>query len=141
MVAARGHLHAPSDLDCVASLDEFEAAVDETFRFGFVPAGTESDDPDPESEDEVPYAGDTLDLGEAAVEQLALALDPYPRKPDAELPAADGDSAGASFRGSGARAAVGLRCRAWRPCRAAARSLAGASAALLDGPARVVARM
>ena len=74
---------------CVVSLDEFEAGVDEKFRLRFVPAGAESDDPDPESEDEVPYTGDFLDLGEAAVEQLALALDPYPRKPDAELPAAE----------------------------------------------------
>jgi uncharacterized metal-binding protein YceD (DUF177 family) len=99
MVAARGHLHARVTQTCVVSLDEFEAAVDETFSFRFVPAGTEGDDPDPESEDEVPYAGDTLDLGEAAVEQLALALDPYPRKPDAELPAPDGDAPAHPFAG------------------------------------------
>jgi hypothetical protein len=28
-----------------------------------------------------------IDLGELAAEQLGLAIDPYPRKPDAELPA------------------------------------------------------
>jgi len=28
-----------------------------------------------------------IDLGELAAEQLGLALDPYPRKPDAEVPA------------------------------------------------------
>ena len=31
-------------------------------------------------------AMEQLDLGEAAAEQLALALDPYPRAPDAVLP-------------------------------------------------------
>jgi len=28
-----------------------------------------------------------IDLGELAAEQLGLAIDPYPRKPDAEVPA------------------------------------------------------
>jgi uncharacterized metal-binding protein YceD (DUF177 family) len=89
IVEAQGHLQARVSRTCVVSLDEFEAGVDERFRLRFVPAGTESDDPNPESEDEVPYTGDFLDLGETAVEQLALALDPYPRKPDAELPVAE----------------------------------------------------
>ena len=30
--------------------------------------------------------GATIDLGEATVEQLALALDPFPRKPGIALP-------------------------------------------------------
>ena len=46
----------------------------------------ESDDADPEALDEIPYADGMLDLGEAAAEQLALALDPYPRAPGAALP-------------------------------------------------------
>ena len=44
---------------------------------------------DPESlegPDEIPYENDEIDLGEALAEQLALALDPYSRKPGAELP-------------------------------------------------------
>jgi uncharacterized metal-binding protein YceD (DUF177 family) len=89
IIEAQGHLQARVLRTCVVSLDEFEAGVDERFSLRFVPAGTESDDPDPEAEDEVPYTGDFLDLGEAAVEQLALALDPYPRKPHAELPATE----------------------------------------------------
>ena len=32
--------------------------------------------------------GDSIDLGEAAAQSLGLALDPYPRAPGAELPAA-----------------------------------------------------
>jgi hypothetical protein len=38
-----------------------------------------------------------LDLGEAAAEQLALALDPYPRKPDARLLGAAEDPPGFPF--------------------------------------------
>ena len=41
---------------------------------------------DPESVDEIAFVDGTLDLGEAAAEQLALALDPYPRAPDAVMP-------------------------------------------------------
>jgi Large ribosomal RNA subunit accumulation protein YceD len=85
-VAARGRLVASVVQTCVVSLDDFETEVAEDFRVRFVPAGTESDNPDPEAEDEIPFAGAVIDLGEAAAEQLALALDPYPRKPGAELP-------------------------------------------------------
>ncbi len=99
VIEARGHLQARVLRTCVVSLDDFEAVVDECFRLRFVPDGTESDDPDPESEDEVPYAGAALDLGEAAVEQLALALDPYPRKPDAELPTPEADAPAHPFAG------------------------------------------
>lgn len=86
---AAGHLQARVVRSCVLTLDEFEAEVEERFRLRFVPSGTESDDPDPELEDEVAYEGGVLDLGEAAAEQLALALDPYPRKPGATLPVGD----------------------------------------------------
>lgn len=85
-VAARGRLAASVVRTCVVSLDEFETEVQEDFRVRFVPAGTETDNPDPEAEDEIPFAGTVVNLGEAAAEQLALALDPYPRKPGAELP-------------------------------------------------------
>jgi hypothetical protein len=51
-----------------------------------VAEGMERDDPDPEAMDEIVCACGIVDLGEAAAEQLALALDPYPRAPGAELP-------------------------------------------------------
>jgi uncharacterized metal-binding protein YceD (DUF177 family) len=85
-ILAEGHLRAKVMQTCVVSLDDFAAEVDERFRIHFVPAGQESDDPDPETEDEIGYTGVMLDLGEAAAEQLGLALDPYPRAPGAELP-------------------------------------------------------
>lgn len=94
-VQAEGHLRARAERVCVVTLDAFEAVTEERFRVRFVPAGAESDDEDPESDDEIVYRGGTIDLGEAAAEQLALVLDPYPRKPDAALPdtaAPDADS-------------------------------------------------
>lgn len=87
---ADGHLVARFTQTCVVSLDDFATAMDEKFRLMFVPAGQESDD-DPESDDDVPYHGLAIDLGEAAAEQFALLLDPYPRKPDAALADLSGD--------------------------------------------------
>lgn len=84
-IGATGELAATVTQVCVVSLDPFETAIAERFEIAFVPEGEEADD-DPESVDELPYAGGIIDLGETAVEQLALALDPYPRKPDAALP-------------------------------------------------------
>ncbi len=82
-IRADGQLRARVTRVCVASLDEFEADIAEKFAVRFVPEGTETDAIDPEADDEIPYAGATIDLGEAAAQQLALALDPYPRKPGA----------------------------------------------------------
>jgi uncharacterized metal-binding protein YceD (DUF177 family) len=87
-IAADGNLRARLVRDCVISLDPFEMDVAEDFQVAFVPEGQESDDLDPESEDEIPYAGGAIDLGEAAAEQLALSLDPYPHKPGVALPEA-----------------------------------------------------
>jgi uncharacterized metal-binding protein YceD (DUF177 family) len=85
---ATGHLEARVIQSCVLTLEAFEATIDERFSLRFVPEGSETDNPDPEAEDEVTYAGGVIDLGDAAAEQLALALDPYPRKPGSILPEA-----------------------------------------------------
>lgn len=85
-IVAEGRLRASVVRECVVTLDLFDEIIDESFRVRFVPAGSESDDDDPEADDEIPYEGAAIDLGEATVEQLALTLDPYPRKPGAELP-------------------------------------------------------
>ena len=83
---ARGTLQAAVTRICVTSAEEFEVPVFEAFTIRFVPEGKERDDLDPDVPDEIPYAHDTIDLGEAAAEQLALALDPYPRMPGALPP-------------------------------------------------------
>ncbi|MBU6499555.1 MAG: DUF177 domain-containing protein [Rhodospirillales bacterium] len=96
-VRAEGQLRARLVRVCVVSLEPFDTEVAEDFTVRFVPAGQESDDPDPESVDEIGYAGGEIDLGEAAAEQLGLALDPYPRRPDAVLPEAAAEEAGGPF--------------------------------------------
>ncbi len=83
---AHGHLVAQVVQTCVVSLEDFASIVDERFTVRFVEAGQETNDNDPESLDEIAFADGVLDLGEAAAEQLALALEPYPRAPDAEMP-------------------------------------------------------
>ncbi len=85
-IEAEGTLRARVTEICVVTLDEFDHDVNEAFTVHFVPTGSEDDDPDPEAIDQIPFEGGSIDVGEAAVEQLALALDPYPRKPGAALP-------------------------------------------------------
>lgn len=90
--AAIGHLSARVVQTCVVSLEDFSTAVDEHFCLMFVPAGEETDAIDPDDPvDEIGYRDDVVDLGEAAAEQLGLALDPYPRRPDATLPEHDAE--------------------------------------------------
>lgn len=83
VVRASGHLLASVTQICRRTLEEFPAEVAEHFEVLFVQRGHESAAFDPEAPDEIPYAGGVIDLGDAAAEQLALALDPWPRKPDA----------------------------------------------------------
>ncbi len=92
-VAAEGVLRAVVVQSCVVSLEPVEQAVAERFTLRFVPAGREQDGDDPDAPDELPYDGGRIDLGEAAAEQLALGLDPYPRHPDAVLDPAAADAA------------------------------------------------
>jgi Large ribosomal RNA subunit accumulation protein YceD len=80
-IAAKGELKARVMQTCVVTMDDFEADVTESFRVRFVPAGTESDDLDPDADDDIGYDGEAIDLGEATAQQLSLALDPYPHKP------------------------------------------------------------
>ena len=86
-VEAHGLLQARVRQSCVVTLEPFDADVVESFSVRFVPEGRQSDELNLEADDEVTYTGGVLDLGEAASEQLALALDPFPRIPGAELPA------------------------------------------------------
>ncbi len=91
-VAARGHLRARITQTCIVSMEDFVTDIEEVFRVTFVPAGEESEVIDAEADDDLPYAGNAIDLGEAAAEQLGLAIDPYPRMPGAELPEGEADA-------------------------------------------------
>jgi hypothetical protein len=82
---------------CVVSLEPVAQQVEEAVALRLLPPGQEPSD-DPDGPDEIATEGDAVDLGEAVAEQLALALDPYPRAPGAELPrAAAGDGAAGAF--------------------------------------------
>ena len=91
VVTAEGLLPAKLTRTCIVTLEDFPTVMAEQFRIRFVPAERAAEEVDLEldldADDDVPYAASGIDLGEAAVEQLALALDPYPRKPGAERPA------------------------------------------------------
>ncbi|OYV50539.1 MAG: hypothetical protein B7Z78_10990 [Rhodospirillales bacterium 20-60-12] len=86
---------------CVVTLEEFETAMSEQAELVFIEAaGPVSDEDedfggelnDPDQPDPIPYINGVIDLGETLAEQMALALDPYPRKPGARL-AAEQDEA------------------------------------------------
>ena len=108
-VAAEGALAAEVTQDCVATLEPVRQSVRAPVRLRFLPEGAAFSD-DPDGPDEIELAGDFLDLGEAVAEQLALALDPYPRAADApEPPQAPAPAAGEAPRPSPFAALAGLK--------------------------------
>lgn len=102
--AAPGHFRLQGSLDaeveqtCVVSLEPLRQQVRERFERRFAPgapepkagSGTDEDDAewlDPDSDDPPePIPDGRLDLGQIVAEELALGLDPYPRRPGATLP-------------------------------------------------------
>lgn len=87
-----GRLEALAGRVCGVSLEDYDETVAEPFVRRFVPSGSPAAPPaaagevviDPEADDPPDeVAGEAIDLGAMLVEQLALALDPFPRKPGA----------------------------------------------------------
>lgn len=87
-VVARGHLSARVTQSCSVTGEPLPMHVEEDFAIRFLPEpDVESTEEAELSEDEcdiVFYTGSAIDLGEAAAETLALALDPFARVPDAD---------------------------------------------------------
>jgi uncharacterized metal-binding protein YceD (DUF177 family) len=87
-IVARGHIKAQVIQACIATGDPVPATIDEDFAIRFLPEseGESADEIELDADecDTVFYAGSAIDLGEAAAETLALALDPFPRSPNAE---------------------------------------------------------
>ena len=86
-VIARGQLTGAVVQPCSVTGDPVPAQVAEEFAIRFVPDGTPEGDEVELSDadcDTVFYSGGAIDLGEAAAETLALALDPFPRSPRAD---------------------------------------------------------
>lgn len=86
-VVARGRISAALEQACVVSGEPIATRIDEPFELRFVP------DPGGQPDEEVELAADDLDtifhdgaaipLGQALLDTLALAIDPYPRGPNA----------------------------------------------------------
>ena len=91
LVRVKGHVTAELTQACVITLDPVPARIDERFEVDFlegVPAPETDLELDAEAADAPEAAPDGwIDLGELAAEQLGLALDPYPRKAGAAVPA------------------------------------------------------
>jgi uncharacterized metal-binding protein YceD (DUF177 family) len=87
-VTASGRLKAAVTQRCVATAEPVAAEIDEQFMLYFRPPprvdGEEEIELSASEMDVVFYEGDSIDLGEAVAETLLLALDLYPRAPDAE---------------------------------------------------------
>lgn len=86
-IVAKGHLSARVTQSCVVTDERIPAKIEEDFAIRFLPEPEGHNEEEVElSEDEcdtVFYTGSAIDLGEAAAETLALALDPFPRSPGA----------------------------------------------------------
>ena len=86
-VNASGRLSAEVVQSCAVSGEDLPVAIDEPLALRFVPEQTiEQEEVElQETElDEIPYTGETFDLGEAVAQSLALAIDPYAVGPNAE---------------------------------------------------------
>lgn len=87
-VRARGTVTADVVQACVVTGDPVPAHVEEDFDIAFLPATLSSSEEEIElSEgecDTIFYEGGAVDIGEAAAQTMALALDPWPRSPRAE---------------------------------------------------------
>lgn len=103
------HFEADVVHSCVVTLDPVDQHVDETFRQRYLPE-TQLDLPSskaPDSQREVavdieaedapePLSSGGIDIGEVVAEHLALALDPYPRKPGVSFDAPSEEAGDAS---------------------------------------------
>ena len=88
-----GVVHARVGQTCVVSLEEIENEIDEAIDLMFAPPdqipqmadlvdeAAESDEETPDPPE--PIENGIIDLGRLATDVLFLAIDPYPRKPDA----------------------------------------------------------
>jgi uncharacterized metal-binding protein YceD (DUF177 family) len=83
-VIATGHVSAVATQACVATGDPVAARIEEDFALRFVADGDEVPEEielDEDALDTMVFEGGAIDLGEAAAETFALALDPFPRSP------------------------------------------------------------
>jgi uncharacterized metal-binding protein YceD (DUF177 family) len=86
-IVVRGRVRGRVRQACVVTDEPIETAIDEPIALRFVASddsGEEEVELGAEDLDTVPLEGGAIDLGEAAAETMALALDPFPRSAGAE---------------------------------------------------------
>jgi uncharacterized metal-binding protein YceD (DUF177 family) len=76
-----GRFTADLDQTCVVSLDIFRLLLRDDFEGYFLPVGSAAGAALIEEGDAEPFQNGIIDMGEVVAEAVALALDPYPRKP------------------------------------------------------------
>lgn len=85
---ARGRVRARLAQRCVATGEAVPERIDAPFVIRFLrqeeAPGTDEIELGEEDCDIIFFTGDSVDMGEAVAQTLALALDPYPRSPDAD---------------------------------------------------------
>ena len=87
-VIASGRMTAVLSQYCAATGEPVAASIAEPLLIRFVPSSTDQTprdeiEIDPGDADIVEHDGQSIDLGEAVAQSLALALDPFPRAPGA----------------------------------------------------------
>ena len=102
-VRLEGRFAAEVVQTCVVSLEPVASRLEASFARLFVPAGDGAAEAevvvDPEAEDTEPMVAGRIDIGETVAEEVALALDPYPRAPGAVLEAVGEEEAAADDAG------------------------------------------
>lgn len=86
-IVVRGRVRGRVRQACVVTDEPVDTEIDEPIALRFVAAGESGEEEielGAEDLDTVPLEGGAIDLGEAAAETMALALDPFPRAPGAE---------------------------------------------------------
>jgi uncharacterized metal-binding protein YceD (DUF177 family) len=87
-VIATGRFTASLAQFCIATHDPVPAKLDEAIHIQFIVEPTSNGEVElelaPEDCDTMFHDGQTIDLGEAVAQSMGLALNPYPRSPEAE---------------------------------------------------------
>lgn len=95
-VRLRASVRAEITQICIVSLEPVQAHIDESFALVYMPTTSDCEpqspkevlvEPDEEDGPEL-LVDDRIDVAAVVVEQVALALDPYPRLDNAEMPEA-----------------------------------------------------
>lgn len=80
VIAVRGRMEAAYTQRCVVSLESFATKARREIRLRFFPLGREALSALTEDEEAAEYGENGPDLGEVLVQELAVALDPWPRR-------------------------------------------------------------